>query len=127
MENFSAGTLKLEVKESALPHPIQLLWSGRSTDRDPGKLFGHYLSEVIALAAARSVPVEMHFEHLEYFNSSTISAILKTIHEAKQRKVKLILAFDAALKWQAVNFASMRHLFPGDELVELRPVGPLLK
>lgn len=122
MENFSAGTLKMEVKESAPPSPIQLLWSGRSTDRDPVKLFGPYLHEVIALAEARHVAVEMHFEKLEYFNSSTISCLLKTLHEAKHRNVKLILAFDAAIKWQAVNFASMNQLFKGDDFLELRPL-----
>ena len=121
MENFSAGTLKLEVRESA-PGPIQLLWSGRSTDRDPVKLFGAYLSEVVALAESRKVAVELHFERLEYFNSSTITAILKTLHEAKQRHVKLVLVFDAAVKWQAVNFASMSQLFRDDNFLELRPL-----
>ena len=122
MENFSAGTLKIEVVELAPPEPIRLVWSGRSTDRNPVKLFGPYLTAVVAQAEARCIAVDMHFERLDYFNSSTISAILMTIQEAKRRKVKLILTFDARLKWQAVNFDTLHQLFQGSEFLELRPL-----
>ena len=64
----------------------------------------------------------MHFERLEYFNSSTISVILTTLHEAQLHKVKMIVSFDANLKWQASNFATMRQLFKGTETLELRPL-----
>ena len=122
MENFTAGLLKMEARENEIPGPIQILWTGRSTDRNPGKLFGPYLSGAIALAAARKVAIEMHFERLEYFNSSTISAILALINEAQRHKVKMIMTFDPSLGWQAMNFATMNQIFAGNEYLELRPL-----
>jgi hypothetical protein len=122
MEHFSAGLLKIEVQESGTSGPIELFWSGRSTDRSPAKLVGPYLSQALALAQARRVALAMHFERLEYFNSSTISLILTTLHEAQQHKVKMIVSFDASVKWQASNFATMRQLFLNNENLELRPL-----
>ena len=52
--------------------------------------------------------IEMHFEKLDHFNSSTIAAVIRFIQDARQRGVKLIIVYNQALKWQKLSFDAMR-------------------
>ena len=100
--------------------PVQLLCRGKSNNRHPGEVLAPYFREVLATAGTRNVPIELHFEKLEHFNSSTIGAIIQLIQDARARSIKLILVYDQALKWQKLSFEALR-VFAKDDLLELRP------
>ncbi|HET9625657.1 MAG TPA: hypothetical protein VFP84_30035 [Kofleriaceae bacterium] len=98
---------------------LQLLWKGKSNSRHPLEMLTPYFRDVLAAAAARGLPLELHFEKLEHFNSSTITSIIKLIQDARLRAVKLVLVYDSALKWQKLSFDALR-VFAKDDLLELR-------
>jgi hypothetical protein len=74
---------------------------------------------VLAVAGARNLPIELHFEQLEHFNSSTITSLIQLIQDSRARSIKLILVYDQALKWQRLSFDALR-VFVKDDLLELR-------
>jgi hypothetical protein len=74
----------------------------------------------VALAGDRKAPVEVHFEHLEYFNSATVTVIVQMIHDARARSVRLSLVYDPTLHWQRLSFDALR-VFAKDGMMEIRP------
>jgi hypothetical protein len=119
MQGLVVGDLRIEVVEDEGSEAVQLLWRGKSNNRHPSEALVPYFREVLAWAAARRRPVELHFEHLEHFNSSTITSIIQLIQDSRARAIKLVLVFDQALKWQKLSFDALR-VFAKDELLELR-------
>ena len=119
MENLAFGDLQIQAVVPAAGAAIQLLWTGKSTDRQPAKVLGPYFRQILSAAAEKRVPVEMHFEKLAHFNSSTISSIIQSIQEARTAGVKLILVYDQELKWQKLSFDALR-VFAKDELFQLK-------
>ena len=103
MENLIVGDLRIEALESGPAAPVQLLWKGKSNDRHPSR-----------------VPVELHFEKLDHFNSSTITALIQLIQDARERNVRLVIVFDKALKWQKLSFDALRVFSRGDDLLQLK-------
>lgn len=118
MIDLVAGDLRLAVNP-ARADAIELAWLGRSNDRYPGKLLAPYWQTALIEAAERAVPIELHFEKLEHFNSSTISVLIQFIQEARNRGARLVMVYDQALKWQKLSFDAMR-VFVTDELFQLR-------
>jgi hypothetical protein len=123
MDSLVADALTIEADEPTPPEPLTLTWRGKSDDRYPDKVLKPYFAQVLARAAERGGGVEMHFEHLEHFNSSTISTIIRFIQDARQKGVRLVLVYNQALKWQKLSFDALR-VFAKDDLLELRAAGP---
>ena len=121
MENLLADDLTIEVTEPSPSGPLTLHWRGKSDDRYPGKILAPYFAQVLVEAAERETGVEMHFEKLDHFNSSTIAAVIRFIQDARQRGVKLVIVYNQALKWQKLSFDALRVFVRDDGLVELRP------
>jgi hypothetical protein len=119
MENLIVGDLRIEAFETGPAAPVQLLWKGKSNDRHPSKVLAPYFGTVLATAGTRRVPVELHFEKLDHFNSSTITSIIQLIQDSRARGIKLIIVYDQALKWQKLSFDALR-VFAKDDLLELR-------
>lgn len=120
-EKLSAGDLTIVPRQARAGAALELVWSGKSNDRQPGKILGPYFNKAIQHAASQSVPLELHFETLDYLNSSTITAIIQVIQEARGRGVKLVIVFDPNRRWQKLSFDALRVFVRDDGLVELRP------
>ncbi|MCU0656567.1 MAG: hypothetical protein MUF64_15340 [Polyangiaceae bacterium] len=119
MEDLIAGDLKIQAIERS-PTILELLWTGKSNARNPTAVLQPYFSQVLAVAMERKLAVELHFEKLEHFNSSTITAIIQLIQEARTKAVKLTITFDHAVKWQKLSFDALRVFSKGDGLLEFR-------
>jgi hypothetical protein len=119
MQSLTVGDLRIEALEDEASASVRLLWKGKSNNRHPGDALAPYFREVLATAGTRRVALELHFEDLEHFNSSTITSIIQLIQDSRARSVKLILVYDQALKWQKLSFDALR-VFAKDELLELR-------
>jgi hypothetical protein len=119
MQGLVVGDLRIEVREDEASTSVQLLWKGKSNNRHPAEALAPYFREVLAVAGTRRLPIELHFEHLEHFNSSTITSIIQLIQDSRARSIKLVLVYDQALKWQKLSFDALR-VFARDDLLELR-------
>jgi hypothetical protein len=119
MHDLKAGDLTIEVKGSA-PDTLELHWRGKSNDRHPTTVLAPFFAEALAEAGKRHAAVELHFEKLAHFNSSTIAAIIQFIQEARERRVKLLIVYDSALKWQKLSFDVLKIFAKGDDLLQIQ-------
>jgi hypothetical protein len=119
MQDLNAGQLTIQASESTAA-PLQLRLRGRSSDRHPEHVLGPYFASALTAAADKRVPLELHFEELDYFNSSTITALIQLIQEARAKGIQLTYVYNPALKWQKLSFDALK-VFVGDGL-DLRPV-----
>jgi hypothetical protein len=124
MKPLQAGELTLEPELTA--GVMHLRWLGKSNERDPGRLLRPYLDEALTEAERDGSRVDMHFEKLEHFNSSTIAVLIQLINHARERKIALTLIYNGSLKWQSLSFEALkRALQPfngGQATVNIRSV-----
>jgi hypothetical protein len=120
MESLVSGNLRIDARVNQPPGAIQLMWTGKSNDRNPAQALTPFFSSVLATARAKHAPLELHFEKLEHFNSSTITAIIKLVEDARRSGIKLAILYDKDVRWQRMSLEPLR-VFAND-LFELRPV-----
>jgi hypothetical protein len=104
------------------PEVLRCIWSGRSVARKPSEQLIPYFEKLLAAASEGAKKLEMRFEKLSHFNSSTIGTLIMLIQEARKKKVPLALIYDSSLKWQRLSFDALRMFEKGDNLFELRSV-----
>ena len=120
MEPFTAGDLVIDVDDAT--DAVRLRWRGKSNARNPSQVLAPLFDRVRALAAEKRVPLELRFDALEHFNSSTIAALIQLIHQCRSGGVKLVVLFDGKVKWQKLSFESLRTLARSDGLLEITQV-----
>lgn len=108
MENITTGELEASFDRGA-PGELHVQLRGKSTSRDAGKELAPLFDQTLAAARAEQLGVTLHFERLEYFNSSTIAALVQFIRAAQDRGVPLTVRYDAAQKWQALSFDALKR------------------
>lgn len=121
MESLVSGDLRIDVTliEGT---SAELHWKGKSNARSPSIVLQPFFSQVLAEAGEKKISVELHFQALEHFNSSTITSIIQLIQDARTKAIKLVIRFDPKLKWQKLSFDALRVFAKGDGLLELKPV-----
>jgi hypothetical protein len=115
-----SGDLLVEARDSA-PELLRIDWSGRSNARHPGALLTPYFEAVLMRARDAGCGIESHFERLEFFNSSTVTAVIQFIREARAQGTALAITFDAQQKWQALSFEALKTFELPDGLLQIRP------
>src|SRR5512133_1786643 len=108
MDGLEYDDLVIRVDRSA-PACLRLDWLGRSNSRDPGQVVSPFLDKMLVEAGAHGNQLEMHFEMMEYFNSSTIVALIRVINAARKGRVTLRFHYDEKLKWQDMVFAPLKR------------------
>lgn len=121
MENLSSGDLRIEVSVDEPTSSVLLYWRGKSNERNPSAVLQPYFSKLLVEVLEKGHSLELHFEELEHFNSSTITAIIQLIQDARSKGLRLMIRFDAKLKWQKLSFDALR-VFAKDGFLELKPV-----
>ncbi len=109
MDDLRTEELVIRVDESA-PASLRLGWLGRSTSGNPGPLLGPFFDQVLVEASGGGRAVDMHFESLEYINSSAIAMLIQLINSAGTAKVGLRIHYDPDQKWQALSFDSLKRV-----------------
>jgi len=112
MDPLKSDDLTITVSSLA-PGELRLDWTGKSNARDPAKVLIPFFNGVLAKAAGGQV--EMHFERLEHFNSSTIATLIHLINAATRANVPLRIHYDANQRWQSLSFDALKRA--------LRPFG----
>jgi hypothetical protein len=118
MVNLQADDLLIEVdeRESGL---LVLNWLGRSASRSPGAVLHPWFDQLFGVARERNAALEMRFERLEHFNSSTIAVLIQLINSAQDRRIRMTVRYDANLRWQTLSFDALkRALRPFDHGVD---------
>jgi hypothetical protein len=113
-------TVRAEREE---PRLLSALLTGKSASRDAGRELQPVFERLLATSKEEGRTLVLHFERLDYFNSSTIAALVQFIRTAQQAGVSLVVRYDAALKWQAMSFEALRRALKPFEA----PEGPTLR
>jgi hypothetical protein len=119
LERLVSNDLIIDPLPSPEDGTIVLQWRGRSTDRQPARAIIPYVTPCLERALHLKVPVRMQFGELEHMNSSTITAIIQIIQEARARGTRLILVYSADKRWQKLGFEALRVFVKDDGLLEL--------
>ncbi len=88
---------------------LRVRLSGRSSSREAGKTLAPLFERVLADARAESRGLALHFERLDYFNSSTIAALVQFIRAAHDGGVALTVVYDGRQRWQSMSFDALRR------------------
>lgn len=119
MENLQSGDLTIEVAEA--PEGVfRCTWKGKSNERNPPETLKPWFETLLAAVGAKQGSIEMHFEKIEHFNSSTITALIRLIQICRKTSVKLVMVYDQTLKWQRLSFDALRVFEKNDDLFHLR-------
>ncbi|HET9596949.1 MAG TPA: SiaC family regulatory phosphoprotein [Anaeromyxobacteraceae bacterium] len=108
MDPIVLGDLTATFDRNA-PNQLHVRLAGKSASRDAGKVLAPLFDQTLAVASTENRVIVLHFEKLEYFNSSTIAALVQFIRSAQEKKLGLTVVYDAALKWQAMSFDALRR------------------
>ncbi len=123
MARSAFGDLTIEVDEE-VSGLIRLDWRGKSNHRQPDLVLAPFFAEMTSRAVSGQKGLEMHFEQLEFFNSSTITLIIQYVKELRDRKVKLTVSFDSRHRWQKIFFDALFIFDKGDGLFTIRSLPP---
>ena len=82
---------------------------GKSSSRDAGKVLAPVFDEILAAGAAERRDIALHFERLEYFNSSTIAALIQFARAAQDRGASLTVSYDGRQRWVTMSFDALRR------------------
>ena len=108
MENIQLGDLSAALDRGAAD-VLRVRFAGRSASREAGKTLAPLFDRILAEAGAEARALALHFERLEYFNSSTIAAVVQFIRAAQERGVALTIVYDGKQRWQAMSFDALRR------------------
>lgn len=104
------------------PDSLRLDWRGRSAFRRPEEIFGPYLDAVLVRARDRSADIEMHFEDLDYLNSSTVAVLVRFLRQVRGEGLGISFMYRANVRWQRLSFDALRvfqHLDPRVRVVSV--------
>ena len=119
MQNLTSGDLTIEVTVSP-ENVYSCVWRGKSNERNPPEILKPWFEKLLAAVTERKGSIEMHFEKIEHFNSSTITALIKLIQVCRKSNVRLVMVYDQSLKWQRLSFDALRVFEKNDDLFHLR-------
>lgn len=117
MERYAEGDLKIDVEEQG--DRLKLHWRGKSNARDPGATLHPFFERVADAATSRKVGVELRLNELEYFNSSTLAAIIRVIRRLREQNTRVTISYQESSGWQRRSCDALRML-EGDGVVEIR-------
>lgn len=120
MQNLETDQLIIET--AVEDENIRIDWKGRSNAREPWALIREFFERVAQEAEEKSSDVEMHFEDIEYFNSSTITAVIRIMQLLQAKKVPLTLFYDPSLRWQKLSFDGLRIFEQSNALLKVSEV-----
>jgi len=117
-KNYSHNSLIFNIVEES--DSIVLNWSGRSTDREPGKFITPILIELIKEGSDKNKRVIMDFQNLTYMNSSTLTPLIKILERAKRGNTKISVFYKKSLHWQDLSFSALEIFETNDKRVEIK-------
>jgi hypothetical protein len=82
-------------------------WQGKSQAMDPSAVLAPTFADIVAKAASEGLPVVHDFCALEFFNSATVSAIVRHLKALGERRIAATVRYDGSLRWQRTFFDAL--------------------
>lgn len=117
-KNYSNNLLNLEIVDEA--DSIVVNWTGKSTDREPGKFITPILMDTIKDGSDKNKRVIMDFRKLSYMNSSTLTPLIKILERASRGNTQISVFYNKALHWQSLSFSALEIFSTKDHRVEIK-------
>ena len=117
-ETFVGNLLKIELKEEK--DAINISWSGKSVDREPGKFITPILVNAIRRSSGLNKKIILDFRELAYMNSSSITPVIKILERAKRGRTQIRVVYRKSLKWQDLSFSALEIFRTKDRRVEIK-------
>jgi hypothetical protein len=114
------GDLRVDVSRS--PGHLRLDWRGKSNEKDPEAFLTPFLADVGHQATQDKLLLDMHFEELEFFNSSTITVVIQFVKEARAKQMRLRMSYSPLRKWQKIFFDALWMFQKPDGLIQIQAV-----
>jgi hypothetical protein len=115
---FDDRDLAIEVQESA--DEVRLVWSGRSTDREPGRFLMPIFDKLLERVRGGPKRIAMDFSRVDYMNSSTFAPIVKLLDAARRSGASVVLEYTPSRNWQALSFSALRTFETPDGRIAVR-------
>ncbi len=112
------GDLRLEVREEPRG-VIRIDWRGKSNLANPESVLTPFLEDVTLRASKASAALEMHFEELEFFNSSTISTIIRHLKKLPPQ-LKVDVFYKSTHAWQKIFFDALWFFEKSNKLFKIQ-------
>lgn len=119
VETLAFGDLRIDPSQKEGSSVLDLVWSGKGTERSPGTTITPWLTSCLAHAKDRSSSVRMDVSTVDHMNSATITTIVQIIRESRARDVKLTLVYDGKKSWQELSFGALSMFVKDDGLFAL--------
>lgn len=112
MRTYQWGDLIIDVRDGSQGE-LRVDWRGKSNQMQPEKDLRPLFAELmLQLKGGRRL--ELHFEALEFFNSSTIGAVVEYVQELRKRRVPVTMVYDPRRRWQKAFFDALWVFDKGD-------------
>ncbi len=104
------------------PHLLRLDWSGRSDFRRSDEVLAPFLNAALEEAKTTGAEIEMHFERVEFLNSSTIASLVQFLHRARAAGIGLYFTYRHNVRWQRLSFEALKVFEQLDRRIHVVPL-----
>jgi len=115
---YSNNHLRLEVQRD--DGETRVVWSGRSTAREPMVFIGPIITEALTESAAAGSKLVLDFRALAYMNSSTITPLIRLLRQASKGRERVLVLYQSAARWQEISFSALTVFETKDGRIEIR-------
>jgi len=119
-ERHELGDLTLAV--STETEGVVVQWLGRSNAQTPEPLIAPYLNTAMMRAKSLRLALVHDFTQLTFFNSSTISALLRHIRDVEARGVVVRVRYAVHQRWQRTFFEALDIARESSTRIRVEPV-----
>jgi len=112
MESYNEGSLRIDVEERE--NMLVLHFHGKSAARDPDASLRPFFERVADEASRGAAVVELRLDALDYFNSSTIAAMIRAIRRFRVQRTHVRVTYPEQ-GWQKRSLDALRVLLEQDE------------
>ncbi|MEK7705190.1 MAG: hypothetical protein AAB426_09545 [Myxococcota bacterium] len=118
-EEMANGALTITVDDS--PTELHVTFRGRSTEREPGLFLVPLLSRLFEQSLAGKKCMVLDFHPAEYFNSSSITPVIRLLETARKSSVANVrVLYSKSVQWQSLSFSALRVFHTADGRVTLQ-------
>lgn len=86
---------------------VEVLWSGKSTLRDPSQFLLPILKEALHHTQSQRKRMRLDFREVQYMNSSTFTPVVRVLDEARRTGAKVSIIYSSEQKWQELSFTAL--------------------
>ena len=116
-ETFTDQSLSLDASDDG--PELLLTWRGRSTAREPGKFLRPILTAQLDKGCEQKRALVLDFRAVEFFNSSTITPVIRLLEEARKRGAHLVVRYRKDLRWQELSFSALKVFVGVDDRIRI--------